>query len=130
MRSTIRLTSMTSPAMSRAARTRVAITVARVVAARGFSDLFDAVYGVEHADFRPKPERSAFETVFGRDGTDTRTAAMFEDDPRNLAAPHELGMRTVLVGQGRDGPDALAGGPGDRGHCRRAAPVCPAGVGG
>ena len=23
---------------------------------------------------------------------------MFEDDPRNLAVPHGLGMRTVLVG--------------------------------
>jgi putative hydrolase of the HAD superfamily len=25
---------------------------------------------------------------------------MFEDDPRNLAVPHGLGMRTVLVGPG------------------------------
>ena len=24
-------------------------------------------------------------------------AAMFEDDPRNLAAPHAMGMRTVYV---------------------------------
>ena len=26
-------------------------------------------------------------------------AAMFEDEPRNLAAPHDMGMRTVLVAQ-------------------------------
>ncbi|MFP7570374.1 pyrimidine 5'-nucleotidase [Marivita sp. S2033] len=68
-----------------------------VLKARGLSGIFDAVYGVEHADFQPKPERGAFERVFGRDGTDTRTAAMFEDDPRNLAAPHAMGMRTVHV---------------------------------
>lgn len=69
----------------------------RVLEARGLSGLFDAVYGVEHAGFLPKPERAAFETVFARDGIDTTRAAMFEDDHRNLAAPHEMGMRTVHV---------------------------------
>ncbi len=69
----------------------------RVLAARGLSGLFDAVYGVEHADFHPKPDRAAFDRVFGRDGIDTRVGAMFEDEPRNLAVPHALGMRTVHV---------------------------------
>ncbi len=69
----------------------------RVLAARGLSNLFDAVYGVEHANFLPKPERAAFETIFKLDGVSTETAAMFEDDPRNLQAPHDLGMRTVHV---------------------------------
>ena len=69
----------------------------RVLAARGLSGLFDAVYGVEHANFLPKPERAAFECVFATDGLDPRTAAMFEDDPRNLAAPAEMGMRTIHV---------------------------------
>lgn len=69
----------------------------RVVAARGLSGVFDAVYGVEHAGFRPKPEARAFETVLERDGSEAGRAAMFEDDPRNLAAPHQMGMRTVHV---------------------------------
>ena len=69
----------------------------RVIAARGLDGLFDAVYGVEHAGFRPKPDRAAYETVFARDGIDPGQAAMFEDDPRNLAAPHAMGMRTVHV---------------------------------
>jgi len=69
----------------------------RVLAARGLAGVFDAVYGVEHAGFRPKPERAAFEAVFAADGIDTETAAMFEDDPRNLTAPWEMGMRTVHV---------------------------------
>ena len=69
----------------------------RVLAARGLSGLFDAVYGVEHAGFRPKPERAAFETIFAIDGLSPDRAAMFEDDPRNLAAPHQMGMRTVHV---------------------------------
>ncbi|WP_343081326.1 pyrimidine 5'-nucleotidase [Ostreiculturibacter nitratireducens] len=69
----------------------------RVVEKRGLGGLFDAIYGVEHAGFRPKPERLAFETVFALDGIAPEKAAMFEDDPRNLAAPHEMGMRTVHV---------------------------------
>lgn len=69
----------------------------RVLSARGLDGLFDAVYGVEDAQYRPKPDRAAFETIFARDGTDPRRAVMFEDDPRNLIAPHEMGMGTVLV---------------------------------
>ncbi len=71
----------------------------RVLAARGLEGLFNAIYGVEHAGFRPKPEREAFEEVFETDGINPVEAAMFEDDPRNLAAPHDMGMRTVLVAE-------------------------------
>ena len=69
----------------------------RVLAARGLGNLFDAVYGVEHAGFLPKPERAAFEAVFATDGLTPARAAMFEDDPRNLAAPHAMGMRTIHI---------------------------------
>ncbi|MFT6452544.1 MAG: putative hydrolase of the HAD superfamily [Halocynthiibacter sp.] len=69
----------------------------QVLNARGLSGLFDAIYGVEHADFRPKPERAAFEAIFAMDGITPSKAAMFEDDPRNLAAPYDMGMRTVFV---------------------------------
>lgn len=69
-----------------------------VLDARGLSEAFDAVYGVEHADFRPKPEQAAFEAVFALDGVTPEHGAMFEDDIRNLMAPHAMGMRTVLVG--------------------------------
>ncbi|MWD28761.1 pyrimidine 5'-nucleotidase [Aquicoccus sp. SCR17] len=71
----------------------------RVLDARGLSGLFDAIYGVEHAKFRPKPERAAFETVFGLDGGDATRGAMFEDDPRNLSVPHAMGMQTVHVAE-------------------------------
>lgn len=69
----------------------------RVLQARGLSGLFDAVYGVEHAGFLPKPERAAFEAIFKLESVDTTVAAMFEDDQRNLSAPHKMGMRTVHV---------------------------------
>ncbi|MGV6848375.1 MAG: pyrimidine 5'-nucleotidase [Marinibacterium sp.] len=78
-----------------------------VLAARGLTGLFDAVYGVEHAGFRPKPQRAAFETVFALDGLDPGAAAMFEDDARNLTAPHAMGMRTVHVAPDRQGGDHI-----------------------
>ena len=73
----------------------------RVIDRRGLSGMFDAVYGVEHAGYRPKPERQAFEAVLARDGSRPATAAMFEDVARNLEAPHALGMRTVHVAADR-----------------------------
>lgn len=69
----------------------------RVLAARGLTRQFDAVYGVEHADFKPKPTQDAFSKVFAKDGVTPTTAAMFEDEARNLAVPHAMGMRTVHV---------------------------------
>jgi len=70
----------------------------RVLEARGLDGIFDAIYGIEHADWHPKPKRAAFEMIFAKDGLkDTSKAAMFEDDPRNLAEPHAMGMRTVHV---------------------------------
>lgn len=70
---------------------------AKVLAARGLSGVFDAVYGVEDADYRPKPQREAFELVFAKDGLLPGKAAMFEDDARNLEVPHAMGLRTVHV---------------------------------
>ncbi len=73
-----------------------------VIAARGLTGVFDAIYGVEHAGFRPKPERAAFERVFTKDGFDPTQAAMFEDEARNLQVPKSLGMATVHVAPVRD----------------------------
>ena len=69
----------------------------RVLAARGLSDAFAELYGIEDADFRPKPEKAAFERVFATAGIIPGSAAMFEDEPRNLLVPHAMGITTVLV---------------------------------
>lgn len=79
----------------------------RVLSHRALLSCFDAVYGVEHAGFRPKPEHQAFRTVFEADGVAADRAAMFEDDPRNLVAPHEMGMRTVHVAPTRGDGDHI-----------------------
>lgn len=72
---------------------------ARVLAARGLAGLFDAAYGVEETGFLPKPRPEAYAKVIAVDGFDPTRAAMFEDDPRNLAEPHALGMRTVHIAE-------------------------------
>ena len=69
----------------------------KVLAARGLDHLFHAIYGIENAGFLPKPERAAFEKIFATDALNPTKAAMFEDDSRNLAAPHAMGMRTIHV---------------------------------
>ena len=76
----------------------------RVTEALGIGDLFEALYGFEDAGYEPKPRPTAFARVFGADGLAPGRAAMFEDDARNLAVPHGLGMRTVLVGDPPDLP--------------------------
>ncbi|MAQ37225.1 MULTISPECIES: pyrimidine 5'-nucleotidase [Thioclava] len=69
----------------------------RVIAARGLTGLFDGVYGVEHAEFHPKPRAEAFDRVFAQAGIAPDRGAMFEDDARNLRHPHAIGMKTVHV---------------------------------
>lgn len=69
----------------------------QVLAARGLSGCFENIYGIEHANYLPKPERPAFEQVFGQDGLTHKNAAMFEDEARNLEVPHAMGLRTVHV---------------------------------
>ena len=83
----------------------------KVLRARGLgpagadAPLFEAIYGIAETGFHPKPDPRAFQAVIGQAGIDPARAAFFEDDPRNLLVPHDLGMRTVLVGPGRHGPN-------------------------
>lgn len=71
----------------------------RVLKSRGLSDVFDAVYGCEDANFVPKPKAAAFEAIIAKDQLTPESAAMFEDEQRNLSVPHLLGMKTVHVAQ-------------------------------
>lgn len=78
-----------------------------VLAARGLDGLFDDIFGVEHAGYRPKPEAAAFEKVFARARLDPTRAAMFEDEARNLAVPHALGLRTIHVAPAHEPADHI-----------------------
>ncbi len=79
-----------------------------VMAARGLTGVFDARYGIEDAQYKPKPDQAAFEAIFALDGVTAAGAAMVEDDLRNLAAPRAMGMRTLWVTDAAHDPAADA----------------------
>jgi putative hydrolase of the HAD superfamily len=59
--------------------------------------LFDGVFDIAAGDFIPKPDERTYRRFIDRFAIDPERAAMFEDLPRNLEVPHQLGMTTVLV---------------------------------
>ncbi len=63
----------------------------------GIDHLFEDVFDIVASDFIPKPARRPYERFLEKHAIQPVTAAMFEDIPRNLEVPAELGMRTVLV---------------------------------
>ncbi|MGQ0673961.1 MAG: pyrimidine 5'-nucleotidase [Hyphomicrobium sp.] len=69
----------------------------RVAEKLGILHLFGGICDIAATEFVPKPERDAFDRMIRRHGVDPAAAAMFEDMPHNLEAPHALGMTTVLV---------------------------------
>ncbi len=91
-----------------------------VAHARGLSDLFDAIYGVEHAAYHPKPSADAFQTVFAKDGLSPTRAAMFEDEARNLKVPHAMGLTTIHVAPATEPADHIHHHTDDLGKFLRA----------
>ena len=69
----------------------------KVLQARQLESEFEAVYGIEHANYWPKPLAEAFKQVFDQANVTPKNSAMFEDDHRNLKVPAQLGMKTVFV---------------------------------
>ena len=65
-------------------------------------DLFDGVFGIEDADYVPKPKRSPYIKFCDVFDIDPNAAIMFEDSVRNLKAPKHMGMVTVLVSSDLD----------------------------
>ena len=64
---------------------------------RGLLDAFDEIYGIEDADYVPKPFSKAFEIIFSKASIVRNRSVMFEDEVRNLEVPFKLGLKTILV---------------------------------
>jgi putative hydrolase of the HAD superfamily len=69
----------------------------RVAGKLGVLPLFEGIFDIVDADYVPKPAAACYEAFLKAHGVDAPAAAMFEDMPHNLEAPHALGMTTVLV---------------------------------
>lgn len=63
----------------------------------GGSDLFDGMFDIRAAGYRPKPEQHAYDLFLSRFDIDPTRAVMFDDLHKNLKVPHEMGMSTVQV---------------------------------
>ena len=81
-------------------------THARNVMARlGVTELFDGIYDIAAAAYRPKPAPEPYDDMVGRFGIEPSRAVMVEDLHRNLKPAHDLGMRTVLIRTERHLPE-------------------------
>jgi putative hydrolase of the HAD superfamily len=69
----------------------------RVCDRLGLTHLFDGVFDIEASGYIPKPKLECYNAFLAAHGVHPERAAMFEDLPHNLEAPHALGMATVLV---------------------------------
>lgn len=95
-----------------------------VIARLGIGHVFDGIYDIVATGYEPKPRPAAYERFIAASGVAPRRAAMFEDIPRNLEAPHALGMKTVWVKPaGEAGPERyqrLSHEGGDAAHVHHA----------
>jgi putative hydrolase of the HAD superfamily len=69
----------------------------RVAGKLGILPLFEDIFDIVAAGYVPKPDPACYDLFLKAHGVAAARAAMFEDMPHNLEAPHALGMTTVLV---------------------------------
>lgn len=71
----------------------------RVAGKIGILDLFEDIFDIVDAAYTPKPAADPYHTALARFDIRPEASVMFEDQVRNLAVPHQLGMATVLVNE-------------------------------
>jgi putative hydrolase of the HAD superfamily len=72
----------------------------RVLTHLGLSDQFEAIFDIRIADYQPKPFSAPYERVLAELGMAGKDCAMLEDSVENLKTAKDLGMKTILVGNG------------------------------
>ncbi|MGE0556672.1 MAG: pyrimidine 5'-nucleotidase [Burkholderiales bacterium] len=79
----------------------------------GVADLFDAVFSIERARYRPKPDVHGFLRLCRTHHLRPRRCIMVEDTLENLRTAKRLGMKTVWISRAERKPgyvDLLVGG--------------------
>jgi putative hydrolase of the HAD superfamily len=74
----------------------------RVLERLGLSDQFEAIFDIHDADYRPKPEASAYDRFCKQHGVNPNRTVMLEDMARNLRPAKHLGMGTVWINNGSE----------------------------
>jgi putative hydrolase of the HAD superfamily len=75
-----------------------------VLSVLGISDLFETVFSIETARFRPKPDAYGFLRLCRAHHLRPRRCIMVEDSLENLRTAKRLGMKTVWVSQAERAP--------------------------
>ena len=75
-----------------------------VLKALGIADLFDDVFSIERARYRPKPDSYGFLRLCRANRVNPRRCIMVEDTLGNLRTAGRLGMKTVWITQARANP--------------------------
>ncbi len=60
-------------------------------------DLFDDLFAIEHARYKPKPQLAGFMGLLRKHNLRAAQCVMVEDSAENLQSAKQLGMRTVWV---------------------------------
>lgn len=60
-------------------------------------DMFEDVFSIEHANFKPKPQAEGFRRLLRKHRLQASQCVMVEDSAENLQTAKRLGMRTVWV---------------------------------
>ena len=63
----------------------------------GVDDLFDDLFAIEHARYRPKPQMAGFVRLLRKHRLNPAQCVMVEDSAENLQTAKRLGMKTVWV---------------------------------
>lgn len=72
----------------------------RVLDRLGIAHLFDGIFDVHAADFKPKPDKSTYQSFLKVHNVKPKAALMVEDMARNLVPAKDLGMHTVWINTG------------------------------
>lgn len=69
-----------------------------VLSVLGIDDLFEAIFDVRIASFKPKPFPEPYYKVLEAMNVQGNECIMVDDIPQNLKTAKEMGMKTILIG--------------------------------
>jgi len=76
--------------------------VLSVIKVLGIESFFSGIYDIRFLEFNNKPQKDGYIKVIKHAGINPKESMMVDDYDHNLRPAKELGMTTVLVGNGND----------------------------
>jgi len=78
----------------------------RILDALGVRDLFESIFDIEAMHYIPKPNPEPYRMVLKYLKVDADRCLLIDDLERNLKPAKEIGMRTILIGDGKPADDS------------------------